>query len=155
MICLVFVWMCKVDPFAKKDLYDIKAPSLFQVKNVGKTFISHTQGTKVLFFKYSTKNWNFSFFIVNLLVLCCGSIVWVFKIRNLFSYSFDLCFDFWVESIINACFHFATGLCFYYVLVSFMEWLIFLVFDVLSELREAKQNDSSLFEVCCSHQISM
>ncbi|PIA45019.1 hypothetical protein AQUCO_01700523v1 [Aquilegia coerulea] len=36
-----------VDPFAKKDWYDIKAPSLFSVKNVGKTLVSRTQGTKI------------------------------------------------------------------------------------------------------------
>ena len=35
------------DPFAKKDWYDIKAPSLFQVKNIGKTLVSRTQGTKI------------------------------------------------------------------------------------------------------------
>ncbi|RHN65559.1 putative ribosomal protein S3Ae [Medicago truncatula] len=35
------------DPFAKKDWYDIKAPSVFQVKNVGKTLVSRTQGTKI------------------------------------------------------------------------------------------------------------
>ncbi|KAF2284272.1 hypothetical protein GH714_020167 [Hevea brasiliensis] len=34
------------DPFAKKDWYDIKAPSVFQVKNVGKTLVTRTQGTK-------------------------------------------------------------------------------------------------------------
>ena len=36
-----------VDPFAKKDWYDIKAPSVFSVRNVGKTLVSRTQGTKV------------------------------------------------------------------------------------------------------------
>lgn len=36
-----------VDPFAKKDWYDIKAPSVFTVKNVGKTLVTRTQGTKV------------------------------------------------------------------------------------------------------------
>ncbi|KAG7967835.1 hypothetical protein I3843_08G119400 [Carya illinoinensis] len=36
------------DPFAKKDWYDIKAPSVFAVKNVGKTLVTHTQGTKRL-----------------------------------------------------------------------------------------------------------
>ena len=38
---------CSVDPFAKKDWYDIKAPSVFSVRNVGKTLVSRTQGTKV------------------------------------------------------------------------------------------------------------
>ncbi|ESW09412.1 hypothetical protein PHAVU_009G125400 [Phaseolus vulgaris] len=35
------------DPFTKKDWYDIKAPSVFQVKNVGKTLVTRTQGTKI------------------------------------------------------------------------------------------------------------
>lgn len=38
-----------VDPFAKKDWYDIKAPSVFSVRNVGKTLVSRTQGTKVCY----------------------------------------------------------------------------------------------------------
>ena len=29
-----------VDPFTKKDWYDIKAPSVFQVRNVGKTLVT-------------------------------------------------------------------------------------------------------------------
>ncbi|KAJ4872762.1 40S ribosomal protein S3a-2 [Raphanus sativus] len=36
-----------VDPFSKKDWYDIKAPSLFTQRNVGKTLVSRTQGTKI------------------------------------------------------------------------------------------------------------
>ncbi|KAJ4842105.1 hypothetical protein Tsubulata_028795 [Turnera subulata] len=36
-----------VDPFAKKDWYDIKAPSMFTVRNVGKTIVTRTQGTKI------------------------------------------------------------------------------------------------------------
>uniref|UniRef100_I1P8K7 Small ribosomal subunit protein eS1 n=2 Tax=Oryza TaxID=4527 RepID=I1P8K7_ORYGL len=36
-----------VDPFAKKDWYDIKAPSVFNVRNIGKTLVSRTQGTKI------------------------------------------------------------------------------------------------------------
>jgi len=35
------------DPFTKKDWYDIKAPSIFSVRNVGKTIVSRTQGTKI------------------------------------------------------------------------------------------------------------
>ncbi|KAJ8499966.1 hypothetical protein OPV22_010518 [Ensete ventricosum] len=36
-----------VDPFAKKDWYDIKAPSVFSVRNIGNTLVSRTQGTKI------------------------------------------------------------------------------------------------------------
>lgn len=39
------------DPFAKKDWYDIKAPSVFNVRNVGKTLVTRTQGTKVILFR--------------------------------------------------------------------------------------------------------
>ncbi|KAL6855939.1 hypothetical protein ACP4OV_018741 [Aristida adscensionis] len=35
-----------VDPFAKKDWYDVKAPSVFSVRDVGKTLVSRTQGNK-------------------------------------------------------------------------------------------------------------
>ncbi|CAN4085462.1 unnamed protein product [Withania somnifera] len=35
------------DPYAKKDWYDIKAPSVFEIKNVGKTLVTRTQGTKI------------------------------------------------------------------------------------------------------------
>ena len=35
------------DPFLKKDTYVIKAPSMFAVKNAGKTLITRTQGTKI------------------------------------------------------------------------------------------------------------
>lgn len=45
-------WICRADPFSKKDWYDIKAPSVFQVKNVGKTLVSRTQGTKVFLSEY-------------------------------------------------------------------------------------------------------
>uniref|UniRef100_A0A804LFM2 Small ribosomal subunit protein eS1 n=1 Tax=Zea mays TaxID=4577 RepID=A0A804LFM2_MAIZE len=36
-----------VDPFSKKDWYDIKAPSVFSVRNIGKTLVSRTQGTRI------------------------------------------------------------------------------------------------------------
>ncbi|CAH9072477.1 unnamed protein product [Cuscuta europaea] len=35
------------DPFAKKDWYDIKAPSVFTKRTVGKTLVTRTQGTKI------------------------------------------------------------------------------------------------------------
>jgi small subunit ribosomal protein S3Ae len=35
------------DPFARKDWYDVKAPSMFAVRNVGKTLVTRTQGTKI------------------------------------------------------------------------------------------------------------
>jgi small subunit ribosomal protein S3Ae len=36
-----------VDPFTKKDWYDIKAPAVFKNRNVGKTIVSRTVGTKI------------------------------------------------------------------------------------------------------------
>jgi len=36
-----------VDPFAKKEWYDVKVPSFFTVRNVGKTVVSRTAGTKI------------------------------------------------------------------------------------------------------------
>jgi len=36
-----------VDPFTRKDWYDIKAPSMFKVREVGKTLVNRTQGTKL------------------------------------------------------------------------------------------------------------
>eukprot|EP00274_Cyanoptyche_gloeocystis_P006692 CAMPEP_0196666476 /NCGR_PEP_ID=MMETSP1086-20130531/64522_1 /TAXON_ID=77921 /ORGANISM="Cyanoptyche gloeocystis , Strain SAG4.97" /LENGTH=260 /DNA_ID=CAMNT_0042003671 /DNA_START=86 /DNA_END=868 /DNA_ORIENTATION=+ len=36
-----------VDPFARKDWYDLKAPAVFTQRHVGKTLVSRTQGTKI------------------------------------------------------------------------------------------------------------
>ncbi|KAJ1298347.1 hypothetical protein BS78_01G445600 [Paspalum vaginatum] len=36
-----------VDPFSKKDWYDIKVLTVFNVRNVGKMLVSRTQGTKI------------------------------------------------------------------------------------------------------------
>ena len=44
LICIV---LCSVDPFAKKDWYDVKAPSTFSHRGIGKTLVTRTQGTKV------------------------------------------------------------------------------------------------------------
>jgi small subunit ribosomal protein S3Ae len=35
------------DPFLKKEWYDVKAPSVFAERQVGKTLVNRTQGTKV------------------------------------------------------------------------------------------------------------
>merc|ERR1719454_2407742 len=35
------------DPFLKKEWFDIKAPSVFSVRQCGKTLVTRTQGTKI------------------------------------------------------------------------------------------------------------
>jgi len=35
------------DPFLKKEWYDIKAPSIFSIRNCGKTLVTRTQGQKI------------------------------------------------------------------------------------------------------------
>lgn len=36
-----------VDPFSRKEWYDIKAPCMFNVTQVGKTLVNRTQGTRI------------------------------------------------------------------------------------------------------------
>ncbi|XP_025243980.1 40S ribosomal protein S3a-like [Theropithecus gelada] len=36
-----------VDPFSKKDWYYVKAPAMFNIRNIGKTLVTRTQGTKI------------------------------------------------------------------------------------------------------------
>ncbi|XP_055309887.1 40S ribosomal protein S3a-like [Sitodiplosis mosellana] len=36
-----------VDPFSRKDWYDIKAPNMFAQRQVGKTLVNRTQGTRI------------------------------------------------------------------------------------------------------------
>ena len=36
-----------MDPFAKKDWYDVKAPALFKNRQIGKTLVSRTVGLKI------------------------------------------------------------------------------------------------------------
>ena len=35
------------DPFSKKDWYDIKAPSNFETRNIGRTLVTRTTGTSL------------------------------------------------------------------------------------------------------------
>uniref|UniRef100_A0A6M2DLR1 Small ribosomal subunit protein eS1 n=1 Tax=Xenopsylla cheopis TaxID=163159 RepID=A0A6M2DLR1_XENCH len=36
-----------VDPFTRKDWYDVKAPSMFATRQIGKTLVNRTQGTRI------------------------------------------------------------------------------------------------------------
>ncbi|RUS89165.1 hypothetical protein EGW08_003044, partial [Elysia chlorotica] len=36
-----------IDPFSKKEWYDVKAPSMFAVRQIGKTLVTRSQGTKI------------------------------------------------------------------------------------------------------------
>jgi len=36
-----------IDPFTRKEWYDIKAPSMFKQRDVGKTLVNRTQGTRI------------------------------------------------------------------------------------------------------------
>jgi small subunit ribosomal protein S3Ae len=36
-----------IDPFSRKDWYDVKAPNMFNTRQVGKTLVNRTQGTKI------------------------------------------------------------------------------------------------------------
>ena len=36
-----------VDPFSKKDWYDVKAPAMFNIRNIAKTLVMRTQRTKI------------------------------------------------------------------------------------------------------------
>jgi len=36
-----------IDPFTRKDWYDVKSPAIFTNRNIGKTLVNRTQGTKI------------------------------------------------------------------------------------------------------------
>ena len=40
-----------VDPYSRKEWYDVKAPSYFSVRNVGKVIVNRTQGTSTFFLR--------------------------------------------------------------------------------------------------------
>lgn len=35
-----------IDPFTRKEWYDVKAPAMFANRNIGKTLVNKTQGTR-------------------------------------------------------------------------------------------------------------
>jgi hypothetical protein len=79
--CCVFVFY-RADPFSKKDWYDIKAPSVFSVKNVGKTLVTRTQGTKVCVYTFDFMNT--SLFFVVLKIMVCFNALLLGCIRKLY-----------------------------------------------------------------------
>lgn len=44
-LCVKSVVFISVDPFTKKDWYDVKAPSMFTIRQIGKTMVTRTTGT--------------------------------------------------------------------------------------------------------------
>jgi hypothetical protein len=92
----------RADPFTKKDWYDIKAPSLFNVKNVGKTLVTRTQGTKVCFFTLFFVLFCFIFFVFLIL-----SSVW--STRNC-----------WIRNQVKFCIWFFLYCFHFYFVVSFL-----------------------------------
>lgn len=49
---LIIIFNYSVDPFTRKDWYDVKAPAMFSVRNVGKTLVNRTQGTSMSIFLF-------------------------------------------------------------------------------------------------------
>ena len=43
------IFVNSVDPFTKKDWYDVKAPSMFTIRQIGKTMVTRTAGTSEYF----------------------------------------------------------------------------------------------------------
>ena len=39
---------CSIDPYTKKDWYDVKAPVMFTNRNIGKTLVTRTQGKSIV-----------------------------------------------------------------------------------------------------------
>jgi len=42
---VIAVWVHSVDPFTRKEWYDVKAPSTFAIRNACKTCVNRTSGT--------------------------------------------------------------------------------------------------------------
>ena len=53
MVFLFFYWnifvtiFFRVDPFSKKEWYNVKVPAYFAVRNIGKTIVTKTVGTSM------------------------------------------------------------------------------------------------------------
>ena len=46
------LYSCRsIDPYTKKDWYDVKAPAMFTQRNIGKTLVTRTQG-KSMYISY-------------------------------------------------------------------------------------------------------
>ena len=43
-VIIVLSHMYRIDPYTKKDWYDVKAPVMFTERNIGKTLVTRTQG---------------------------------------------------------------------------------------------------------------
>lgn len=43
-----------IDPYTKKDWYDVKAPAMFTQRNIGKTLVTRTQGKSTYILKATT-----------------------------------------------------------------------------------------------------
>ena len=53
-----------VDPFSRKEWYDVKAPSMFSNRQIGKTLVNRTQGTskfQIPLSAYEFLNWTLKF----------------------------------------------------------------------------------------------
>ena len=60
------IFVNSVDPFTKKDWYDVKAPSMFTIRQIGKTMVTRTAGTSEYF----------SLFLIYFPSTCCPSTRW-------------------------------------------------------------------------------
>lgn len=68
MYLKLFYYFDSVDPFTRKDWYDVKAPSMFTSRQVGKTLVNRTQGTSKFCNFCLNIFLNFNFLQLNLLI---------------------------------------------------------------------------------------